>query len=257
MSETGIHRAAAVGFEAGADAYERGRPSYPQRSVRFLVETLRLGPGATVIDVGAGTGKMTRLLEPSGARIVAVEPVPAMRDRLARAAPTIEVIDGVAEATTLSSAAADAVIVAQAFHWFDGAAALIEFARLLRPSGRLAIVFNRLDDRADLVVGLRSLFERYRGGTPTHRFDEWRAAFDGNDAFGPLRLRSFRYVHRQTAEEVVDRITSISFVAALGREEREGVAARVRALLTAGEPSRGRDIEMPYRTDVFWTQLRR
>ena len=104
---------------------------------------------------------MTRLLEPSGARIVAVEPVPAMRDRLARAAPTVEVIDGVAEATTLSPAAADAVIVAQAFHWFDGAAALIEFARLLRPSGRLAIVFNRLDDRADLVVGLRSLFERY------------------------------------------------------------------------------------------------
>ena len=142
-----IHELAAKGFQAGADAYERGRPSYPDEAIAFTVEMLGLDAAATVVDLGAGTGKLTRLLVPSGARVVAVEPVEGMRRKLVElAAGAVRVLDGTAEAIPLPNGSADAVVVGQAFHWFAGAPALREIHRVLCPDGRLALLWNVRDE---------------------------------------------------------------------------------------------------------------
>jgi ubiquinone/menaquinone biosynthesis C-methylase UbiE len=121
-----VHEQAARGFEAGADAYERGRPDYPPDAVEWLIAEAGLRPGRVVVDVGAGTGKLTRALLASGAEVVAIEPVAGMRAVFEREVPEATVRNGVAEALPLEDASAEAVVVAQAFHWFDGPKALAD-----------------------------------------------------------------------------------------------------------------------------------
>src|ERR1700761_4890891 len=130
-----IHDEARRGFQVGAAAYERGRPSYPGEAIAWLAEDLDLGPGRTVLDVGAGTGKLTRELVASGASVVAVEPVPAMRAVLEQTVPGAQAMDGTAEALPFGDQSVDAIAVAQAFHWFDVPRTLAEFHRVLRPTG--------------------------------------------------------------------------------------------------------------------------
>src|SRR5919197_4706222 len=134
-----IHAWAAGGFTRGAADYEKARPDYP----RAAVELLELGPGQTVVDVGAGTGRLTRQLVETGARVIAIDPLEAMRKLI----PTdgIEVLAGTAEALPLRADAADVVTAAQAFHWFRRAEALAEMQRVLRPGGLLALLWNRRD----------------------------------------------------------------------------------------------------------------
>jgi SAM-dependent methyltransferase len=133
---------ASPSFARSAAQYERARPGYAPKAVAFLVERLDLGPGRVVVDLAAGTGKLARQLMPSGARVVAVEPLAEMRSFIPAG---IEVLDGTAEAIPLRDASADAVTVAQAFHWFDVEVALREIERVLRPGGLLALVSNRRD----------------------------------------------------------------------------------------------------------------
>ncbi|HEX8802631.1 MAG TPA: class I SAM-dependent methyltransferase, partial [Acidimicrobiales bacterium] len=145
---------AALGFDANAGDYERGRPSYPAEAVALVVGRGGIGPGRRVLDLAAGTGKMTRLLLPTGADVVAVEPVAGMRaalERLAAASPGLEVLDGTAENLPLPDGSVDAVTVAQAFHWFDPPVALAEMRRVLRPGGHLFLVWNVRDREHDWV----------------------------------------------------------------------------------------------------------
>jgi len=148
---------AAAGFGAGAQDYERGRPSYPDDLVVWMAERLRIGAGSRVVDLAAGTGKLTRLLVPTGADLVAVEPVAAMREQLAAVVPGVPALDGTAESIPLAPASVDAVTVAQAFHWFDADAALAEIARVLRPGGALGLVWNERDVREPWVAELSKL----------------------------------------------------------------------------------------------------
>ncbi len=136
MEELSIHPAAARGFARGADEYEAGRPSYPAGAVDMIVREFAIGPGSTVVDVGAGTGKFTRLLVPSGARVVGVEPVAEMREVFSRVLPDIEVMDSTAESLPFGDASVDVVTAAQTFHWVDAVPAVAEVARVLRPGGR-------------------------------------------------------------------------------------------------------------------------
>ena len=136
-----IDPVAAAGFGSAADVYERARPSYPPESIDWLLARTGVGEGDTIVDLGAGTGKLTRLLAPSGARIVAVEPIPEMRAHI----DVGEAIDGTAEAIPLPNASAVLVTVAQAFHWFDHDRALPEIHRVLRPEGALALFWNMRD----------------------------------------------------------------------------------------------------------------
>jgi SAM-dependent methyltransferase len=244
-----VHRAAATGFDLQADAYERGRPGYPTDALDFLTETLHLAPGTTLVDLAAGTGKLTSLLPATGADVIAIEPVAGMRTILGRVAPTVRVLDATAEHTSLDAGSVDAIVVAQAFHWFDGPAAVAELARVLRPGGRLGIVFNVRDETDPIQAALDGIWEPYRGDTPTHRGEGWRSAFDGAKAFTPLARRTFPNVQRLTTNDLVDRVISVSFVATLPEADRRSVAREVEALV------RGRvELTLPYRTDVFWTE---
>lgn len=244
---SGMHPAASVGFARGADAYERGRPSYPDAAVAWLVEELRLAPGAVVVDLAAGTGKLTRPLAGSGARVVAVEPVAGMRAMLARGAPgNVDVVAGVAEAMPLADRSADAVTVAQAFHWFDLDRALPEIHRVLRRPGRLAILYNSRDLDQPLFRRVDDLLERYRGDAPKHEFHPNLATLDGSPRFSPAAGRQFPNSQRLDLAGYLDRMTSTSYIAALNADDRSRVEDELRALVAdVPEP-----IELRYRTTV-------
>ena len=223
-----VHRAAAVGFARCAAAYERGRPGYPDEAVDRLAAAL---PGRQVVDLAAGTGKLTRALVARGLDVIAVEPVAEMR---AEIAPPARSLGGTAEAIPLPDDSADAVTVAQAFHWFDGGRALREIHRLLRPGGVLALIWNRRDMRDALQQRITALLEPHRRGVPAHRDGTWRDAFAAGALFGPLREETFASEPILDADGLADRFGSISFVAALGDGERAALLEEIRALAGDG-----------------------
>ena len=237
----------ALAFGPAAGAYERGRPSYPAEAIDFLNDRLGLGPGHVVVDLAAGTGKLTRLLLPSGATVVAVEPVAGMRKELLRRVPGVEAFEGTAESMPLPDGSADAVTVAQAFHWFDGPRALAEIRRVLRPGGALAVVWNRRDLRQPLQVSLQPIIDEQRGGAPAHATRAWQVAFSGTELFTSLELVEFPSSQLVDEEGLVDRVLSTSVVAALPDGERALVADQVRAA-AVDEP---RPIVLRYVTEVF------
>jgi SAM-dependent methyltransferase len=219
--------ASSADLARSAAAYERGRPGYPPAAVDFLAARLRLGPGRTVVDLAAGTGKLTRPLLATGAEVVAVEPVAEMRAVLRSGA---QPVDGTAEAMPLTTASADAVVVAQAFHWFDGDAALAEIHRVLRPGGALALVWNRRRMDEPLNQAIEDLIAPHRGHTSAFHSGAWRAPFERTRLFGPLEERVFPNEQFLDADGLADRIASVSFIAALDEEERAKVLRAVRAL---------------------------
>ena len=246
-----VHPAADRGFEQGAADYERGRPGYPPAAVATLAEALRLGPGVVVVDLAAGTGKLTRELIRTRAEVIAIEPVRAMRETLTAALPHVRVLDGTAEAMPLDEGSADAVAVAQAFHWFDGERALAEIHRVLRPGARLGLVWNKRDETDPLQRALTGIVEPYRRGAPAHGSLAWKDAFARPRLFGPLEERHLSWRQRTDREGVVARMTSISFIAALPEVERQRVAARVGELV----PAEG-EVDLAYDTHLYWCERR-
>jgi SAM-dependent methyltransferase len=240
----------ARGFARAPDDYERGRPTYPAAAVERLARELRLEPGRVVLDLGAGTGKLTALLLETGADVRAVEPVAEMRRALARRAPGVPVSDSTAEATGLPARSIDAVTVAQAFHWFRGDEALAEIHRVLRPGGRLGLVWNFRDETVPWVAELTRIMEPHRGDAPRAASGAWREAFERTVLFGPLETATFRHLHELTAEGLVARVASVSFIAALPEARRAQILDEVRELVHA--PT----VELPYRTEVYWTTRR-
>jgi SAM-dependent methyltransferase len=248
-----IHEAAARGFAQAVADYERGRPGYPPAAVERLCEAAGIGPGRAVLDLAAGTGKLTRLLVPTGAEVVAVEPVEQMRAALARALPEATALAGTAEDLPLPDDSVDAVVAGSAFHWFRGDEALEEVHRVLRPGGRLGLLWNVREESVRWVAELTAIMEPYRGAAPGYRSGAWQEAFARTALFTPLRREEFGHVHRLEPEAVVARVASVSFVAALPESDRATVLARVRALLARDLATRGREVvELPYRTDLWW-----
>ena len=225
-----INPEAATGFGRAAEAYERGRPEYPQAAIAWLAERLALQPGRVAVDVGAGTGKLTRALAPTGATLIAVEPVPAMREVLKRRLPDVEVLAGTAEEIPLLASSADAVVAGQAFHWFNGPAALAEFARVLRPIGRLALIWNRRDSSQPLERAIDEIIGPYRGGTPAYSSDQWASAFDEDSPFTLTDRAQIPFAQTLDVDGFADRLMSISFIAALDADQRRLVEERLRAL---------------------------
>jgi SAM-dependent methyltransferase len=245
------------GTARAVSAYERGRPGYPPEAVAELVRLLGMAPGATVLDLAAGSGKLTRQLVAAGAALVAVEPSAAMRERLAAAAPGVRVLDGTAEAIPLPDGALDAVTVGQAFHWFDGPAAVAELRRVLRPGGRVGLVWNVRDESVPWMARVTAVIDRHAGDAPRYRDGRWRAAFDAGAGFTPLGERTFHHLHHLDRAVALDRFASISFIAALPDAERAQVLAEIDRVIAADPSLAGQDrIGLPYRTDLFWCERR-
>lgn len=255
VDDRGLHPTASRGFSGDVGAYERGRPSYPAEAIAHLTDVLGLAPGVRVADVGAGTGKLTRLLLPTGAEVVAVEPVAAMRARVTADLPGLVVLDATAERLPFADGSLDAIVVGQAFHWFDQARALEEFARVLRPGGALALLWNVRDRSSDWVAQLDPIFDAYAGASPRYRTPP-DAVVAASGAFTPVEAHRFAHAPDVDVEAVVDRVLSVSFIASLAESERETVERRVRHLLathpdTADAAVEGRTFPMAYRCEVF------
>jgi SAM-dependent methyltransferase len=249
-----VHPIAGLGFGSAAEAYERGRPSWAPEAVALLEAELGLRPGRVVADLAAGTGKLTRLLVPSGADVVAVEPLPEMAGVLRRVVSGVPVTRAVAERLSLRDGSVDAVVVGEAFHWFRLEEALAEIRRVLRPGGGLALLWNRAGadpapwqvDLGVLLAGLRDPDLPFGAGHPR----DWTAEVA---RAGFTALESGRFPHEQVAEaeDVVSGALSTSWVAVRPEEERRRFADEVRRML-AGH---GSPLVVPWRSEVHWCHL--
>ncbi len=249
-----LRRAASFGI--GADTYERSRPAYPPEAVDWLLpDILRraLPDPATrrVLDLGAGTGKLTRQLASRGVDLVAVDPSAGMLAELRRLLPDIEARQGSAEAIPAADASFDAVVVAQAWHWFAGARAGAEVARVLRPGGTLALVWNTRDTRVGWVERLARIIDRDRpasGEAP--RLPA---------AFAPLEAKEVRWQYRLDEAAFLDLAASRSAFFVAAEDDRRATLDAVRALFdevasaSHGDPAR-RTVELPYLARCFRTR---
>ena len=183
----GVHEVAAAGFNDPGD-YEAARPSYPPEAVAWLVEHLRIGAGSRVCDLAAGTGKLTRLLAPTGAQLLAAEPVEGMRATFHELLPEIPVVAATAEALPFAPASLDAITVAQAWHWFDAERAAAECARVIKPGGALGLVWNARDRSEPWVNDVWSIMDRVEKHAPWRDHEKWSdSALGAMPEFGPVQ----------------------------------------------------------------------
>jgi ubiquinone/menaquinone biosynthesis C-methylase UbiE len=214
-------------FEQVAGVYEDSRPSYPQSAL----DLLDLKPGLRVLDLGAGTGKFTRLVAAAGADVTAVEPLPAMRERLEEAVPSAKVRAGTAEEIPLADATFDLVTVAQAFHWFDPARALPEIARVLVDNGGLAVVWNAWDPDDPIGAEILQVLAPHDPPDLRRRHETALAVLSRSALFRGATQRTLHYTETFDVERLVGRVASISFIASLAQEVRNSVEAAVRDLV--------------------------
>lgn len=233
-------RERAGSFGAAADVYDRSRPGYPVEAVRWA-----LPEGAQrVLDLGAGTGKLTAVLLDLGLDVVAVEPSEPMRERIP---PRAQVLEGSAEALPLEDGSVDAVLVGQAFHWFDADRALAEMSRVLRPGGTVGLLWNVMDDSVDWVAEVAGLF----GAEDVVSHMDGRPPFAGHASFEDPTHDEFENAQSLDADLLVDLVASRSTILTLPEEERPGVLAQVREAAPEDEP-----FDLPYVTDA-WRAVRR
>jgi SAM-dependent methyltransferase len=252
-----LHHAAETGYNLAAADYERVRPSYPTRALSVLADALDLKSGQRVADLGAGTGKFTRLLALTGAKVVAVEPVAAMRERLTEILPQVQAVAGAAEATGLPDACVDAVVAAQAWHWFDGPAALTEIERITVPGGRLGLVWNTLDASVPWVAEYSRIYQAWRTDElPVHTDGSWRATFEGRRGWKPLNSAFVANPYVTDREGVLGQALTSSRISTLGNAAREEIRCELLAVLNRYPETRGERIEIPYVTDIYWTAKR-
>jgi len=244
-------------FDRSAARYERGRPGYPSAAVDFLAARFDLGPGSTILDLASGTGKFTRALRSTGAALLAVEPMPGMQREFQRAVPDVPVLPGRADAIPLPDSFVDAVVVAQAFHWFHHVRALREIARVLRPGGGLGLIWNNRDLTVPWVREYTRLVDRHGLPRP-RRHEAWEAVFRRRSSpFGPVRRRVFPNPQYLTPDALVDRTLSESRVQAQPAAVRRVVERELRVFLETHPSLRGRTrLAFPYETEVFYARKR-
>jgi SAM-dependent methyltransferase len=227
-------------FAEVASVYERARPEYPEEAVRWLAGDAP----RDVVDLGAGTGKLTRALVALGHRVTAIEPLPEMLELLPANAPGAFAILGSAEIIPLPNAHADVVTCAQSFHWFDHPVALQEIARVLRPSGRLALVWNTRDEREPWVARLSTLIgSEWVGATDVHE------VIDPSGLFGSVERTEVAFEQLLDRERLLDLVLSRSYCAKLPPPEREPILEAVGELYDEVAGPEG--IRLPYVTECF------
>jgi SAM-dependent methyltransferase len=231
-------------FGGVADAYERGRPTYPTEAARWLVgET-----PATVLELGAGTGKLTRVLAGLGHDVHATDPDPEMLRQLETALPGVRAMVASAEDIPLGDESVDVVVAAQAFHWFDLDLALPEIARVLRPGGRIALVWNQRNEKIPWVRKLGNVIGRQ------DHLDQPAEALIYSELFGFVEDATFTHWQTVDRQSIQDLVLSRSNVAVLDDEARAAKLAEVLALYD--DYGRGMDgMQLPYDTRCFRAQV--
>jgi SAM-dependent methyltransferase len=225
----------AAHFGNVVDEYEDGRPNFPPAAVGTIAAELGLAPGARVLDLAAGTGKLTRALVAAGLDVVAVEPGEQMRERLAASIGAERVLEGFAEEIPLADGSVDAVTVADAWHWFEAEAALGEIHRVLRHDpdcGGMAVCFVGQDWReAAWADELAALVAECRPEHPLFDGPPWQEVVNSSPDWGPLREVSVRAPAPASREQIVAYVTSFSFMATKTPAERAEIAARADAII--------------------------
>jgi len=249
---TVVHTAAQVGFSTQAGTYTQGRPDYPNEIGTWLRDTLGITSTSTVVDLGAGTGKFTRLLKPLSEHLIAIEPVDAMRQEFSTHLPDTTILPGTAQSMPLADGDADVLVCAQAFHWFAQETALSEIHRVLKPGGRLGLIWNVRDESVDWVAEITRIITPYEGDTPRFHTGDWRRPFDGA-SFSPPDMTCFPYAHIGNAETVImNRFLSVSFIAALPAADKAIVTEQLRELISTHPALRGQEtIAFPYQTQAY------
>jgi SAM-dependent methyltransferase len=232
-------------FGAVADRYARARPGYPAAAVEWLLEA---APGREVVDLAAGTGKLTQALVEAGATVVAIEPDEGMRAALAVAVPGVEALAGTAESMPLPDASADAVLVAQAFHWFDVEPACDEIARALRPGGVLGLLWNLRDGSVPWVADLDRILD-WPADVVARAGDLSFEGIERHPAFTVAGRREFPNPVQFTPSRLVDWAASTSRVATRPQAEREAVLEATAELARTHPDLRDQPVfAMPYST---------
>ncbi|MFI7213664.1 class I SAM-dependent methyltransferase [Micromonospora maritima] len=240
----------ALSFGGAAAAYDRFRPRYPEAALRWALDGL--DTPARVVDLGAGTGILTRGLLALGQHVVPVEPDPGMRAQLAAATPDTTALAGSAEAVPVPAGSADAVLVGQAYHWFDRDRAHAEVARVLRPGGTFAPVWNVRDERVAWVAELTRI--AHLGDTAD---DVTGRYADFGPAFTPVEVGEFAHATTLTPDQVVGMLHTRSYWLTATPAERARIDDGLAELFADHPDLVGRDtVELPYRTLVLRARRR-
>ncbi|KAG0882869.1 hypothetical protein G6F15_006474 [Rhizopus arrhizus] len=234
-----LHPIASQGFQLSKNAYAKARPSYPQASVDFMKSFYINQPVGSikVLDVGAGTGIMTRLLDTEGFNVTAVEPVEGMRDQMRASLPNVTVLNGTSWSLPVESSSQDAIVLAQCFHWFDDITSLQEMHRVLKPDGRLFMIWNtEARDRSEWIAKLAKLWEEYELAIPLHHDNHWQKIFDTEQAKElyqlPLQHKQWPLDVSVTHNSLWLRIMSKSYVAILDDGKQKKLKKDFENLLT-------------------------
>lgn len=247
-----VHSAAQQGYSSEAEAYARGRPEYPMQIMGWLSSEVGIDGTKHVVDLGAGTGKFTSLLTRLTSHIIAIEPVAAMRAELHKRLSTVVSLAGTAEHIPLDTASVDVVVCAQAFHWFATEHVLAEIHRVLKPGGKLALVWNVRDTSVAWVDEISKIITPYENDAPRYYKGDWRKPFATGKYFGPLQQTIFRHSHVGSPQEVIiDRFLSVSFIAALAESEKMEVKERLQYLIQTCPVLGGDEIAFPYATEAY------
>jgi SAM-dependent methyltransferase len=232
----------AASFDRAADVYERARPEYPVEAVDWLLPACV----ATVLDLGAGTGKLTRALTARGLEVYAADPSPRMLDQLRAAVPGAIVHEGTAEDIPLADASVDAVLVAQAWHWVDQDIALPSVARVLKPGGTLGLVWNIRDESVPWVARLTEIAH------PAESEIFLETGTIQRDGFDEIESARFEWSSEFTRDDLLDLVRSRSYFITADAAEQASIIAGVNDLLDTDPDLAGRDSwTMPYVTYAF------
>ncbi|HVB04857.1 MAG TPA: class I SAM-dependent methyltransferase [Acidimicrobiales bacterium] len=219
-------------FDNAADEYERGRPGYPAALLDWINALRPLDGSSTIVDLGAGTGKLTRLLVGSPARVIAVEPLPAMRETFARVLPGTELIDATAQSMPLEDASVDIVACGQSFRWFATEAALAEIARVLRPGGELLLIFNGNGEASPVQRRLSELLQVADTETTEKKPGlDWREVLAATERFRIIEEVEISNPHFVSREGVVDRLRSSSQFSRLAPARQEELLSDIGGLI--------------------------
>jgi SAM-dependent methyltransferase len=242
-SEQELRARRAGSFGAQAAAYAEHRPDYPTAALRWALDTVSPAP-KTVLDLAAGTGKLTAGLVELGLDVTAVEPDPGMLAELSRILPSVTALEGHAERIPLPDASVDAVFVGQAFHWFDVDKALAEIARVLRPGGVLLALWNRDDESVPWVAGFKALTQTPASASWTRR----ESGMPESPEFTPFEASDFSHAQRRTAETLIETVSTQSHMLVATPEDYDETRRRMADYLAAQPETASGEFDLPLTT---------